>query len=357
MKKLLLLAVTVVTGLTMSACSSLEDFNNAVSTLSSSESLAVLSYVSGSMLDTETIDPNASSNLTFLNETDEPTIYDEIEDINVYVDRLKVFIESGTEDFGNIQAQVSDNPDYMFEINITIEGNLYVLYYNIDETGTLSGEMVIGEETYELTVLENKLEDKNELDVDDDDIDTDDEADDELDTEDSDHDDDENDVDTEEDSDDENEVKMTLLATNGENTIRVKYKAETEENESKTVIEMEKNMNGVESFSSIEIKEEENEYKVTVREDGLELQFKAENEDGETEYKLTYSNEGVEGEIRIKAEYNEEGELVYRYQIREDGKNYQYEKGAPRSRGYNPVEEDESETEEETEDTETGDNV
>jgi hypothetical protein len=404
MKKILTFLLLAVFGLTLSGCTlgEIEELN---ATLSSQESLAILSYVSGSFLDTKTESPSASA-FAFLSDTDEPVVGDEIDDINVYVDRLKVFIENGTEGFGDVQLGISDREDYDFMMSVEIEDDSYLIYYSVSDTDGVTGIIVVGESEYTIEVLENNYNESNDLipeqaqvnrnnaeddedeadtEDDEDEADTEDDEDeadteddeDEADTEDdedeADTEDDEDEADTEDDEDEadieddedeeESETKMVLIASDGENTIRVAYKNEVEDDESKTVISITKTINGVESFSKMTIKQEDDETKLIIEEDGDEYVFKAEVEDdGEMEYKLTYRVDGVEGRVMIKASYDEFGELVYEYHITEGGHEYTEQRGKPEwaGRPENPGngpknDSEETETDEETESIPEGD--
>ncbi|MEC9485568.1 MAG: hypothetical protein UMR38_06800 [Candidatus Izemoplasma sp.] len=378
MKKLVVLFLTVLGIVTLSGCSNLDTNTLQTSAMSGTESFAVLSYVSGSLLDTSASDTTVTNQYAFLNNHQGPEIGDEIDDINVYIDRLKVFIEQGSEGFGSATLDVSDRPEYAFLMTFTIEEEVYNLYYNVSDLGEISGILVIGEIEYTIEVLDHRygmsdefipeIARENRENADDDTNtedevtsqdagNTEDDANQDTNTEEGDivtENDDETEAEDPKNDDDveENETKMTILASHGANTIKVHYKQETEEDEEKTVIDIEKQIDGVLSESRLVIKQEENEYKVTIEEEGNTYQFKAEEEDGETVYKLDYRVDGVSGHVKIKATIDENGELVYDYIITEGGHQYREERGRPESAG-RPDEDTEEETQEDPVEDET----
>ncbi len=342
MKKALVLLVTLSFVFTLSACTSaeLDNLKDLINneTLSSRESLATLSYLSGSLMDIDSSETVVSYVPTKLAATDdeETEIEAELDIVNEYMDRLQEFMDNGTDSFGNAVEGISDNPLYLFMITFTVNEEVYSIYYNIDEvTLEISGILLIGDVEYQIEVT-NSLLDNDALDNDDDD--------DEIDDEDQDE-------DIEEDEEDENEQKMVLTAYNGDNFVQVTYKVETDDEEIETKFKLVSNIDGVEKEVFMKISIEDDEYKITIEEEGNEFTFKREVEDGETTYKLKYKVNGVEGEVKIIETVNELGETVYEYKIQEGDKSVEVEKDEPghHSDDDDDEEDDEDEDEDETE--------
>jgi hypothetical protein len=320
--------------------------------LSSEESLASMAYLSANFLNLA--NDSTASGLSVKLADDDLEVEQELENINEYLELLKAFMENGATDFAAIEEQASDRVEYTHMINITVVEEVYVLYYNVDsETSVISGIFVINEEEYTIQAY-NNLEDKDKFEDDDDDLYEDDDDDDDLyedDDEENDNDDEDFDdlsfnklsettteaptteepttevdgssgvtTEVEDGDDDEKEEKMVLIATNGENTIKMTYKTETEDGEVETKFNMETLINGIEKEISIEIKVENKEYKVEVEDGDNSYEFKREIEKDGIKYELEYEVNGVEGEIEIFETTNELGETVYIYEIEEEGK-------------------------------------
>lgn len=378
MKKIITLVFLFITALSLSACTTSTSELLGLTALTSEESLASLSYLSAGILDTTSNNEPNTTLLAFtptrLSNTEETTmeIETELDEVNIYMDKLKSFIENGPDQFGTIVPENSDRVEYSEKLTITVGEEVYVLYYNIDILSQeITGIFVVGTIEYDITAT-NSLEDSASLGKDDDDFDEENKGnsedpleddDDDLEeenkenSEDPSKDDDdleeenkknsedlsENDEDDgeEDDNQDETEYKMVLIATNGLNTIKITYKLETEENEVSQKFVVEKDIDGVQSEVEIKIEQEEDEYKIEIKEDRNEYSFKREIEDDEITYKLEYEVNGVEGEVKITVTINEFGEEVYNYQIKEDGNEKEVEKDKPDSQGFDEDDDDE----------------
>jgi len=310
MKKILSLIVAVTIVFALAGCKTNDSDNE---TLSSKETLATLSYLSGGFLDSDptenmsgdfTLSSEEFAQLTTTEEDDETEIEEEIDQVNVYMHRLKTFMNNGTDSFGSAVEQESDNELYEFMLTFTIDEEEYVIYYNVDEEGTITGILLIGEVEYTIEAV-NTLEDKLQLG------------------------DGEGEEEQEEESDTEH--KMVLIATNGDDSIEVTYKVEEEGAETK--FNMVKNINGVQTTAFLKISNEDNEHKIVVRENENEYAFKREQEEEGMVYKLQYQVNGVEGEVRITETTDEEGQVMYQYRIKEGNKEVDVERGKPSSRG------------------------
>lgn len=347
MKKLLGIIFLGLLAITFAACT----VTPAQEKLSSEESLASMAYLSANFLNLAS-DSTASALAVTLSD-DDLEVEQELENINEYLELLKVFMENGATDFAAIEETASDRAEYTYMINITVVEEVYVLYYNVDaETSVISGIFVINGEEYTIQAY-NNLEDKDEFEDDEDDDDDDlyEDDDDEDDEDDDDLDDDDLDdlsfknlseattesptteapttevdgssgvtTEVEAGNDDEKEEKMVLIATNGENIIKMTYKTETEDDEVETKFEMKTMINGIEKEISIAIKVENKEYKIEVEDGDNSYEFKREIENDGIKYELEYQVNGVEGEIEIFETTNELGETVYIYEIEEEGK-------------------------------------
>ncbi|MDT8336523.1 MAG: hypothetical protein RQ856_01695 [Candidatus Izemoplasmatales bacterium] len=344
MKKLLGIFVLAFMALGITACAA----TPTAGTLSSEQSLASMAYLSSNFL---SLNNDTTSNPLAFKLADETfEVEEELETVNEYLELLKAFMENGATEFAQLQEQASDRAEYTYMINITATEEVYVLYYNVDaETSEISGIFVINGEEYTIEAY-NNLEDKEEFEDDDDDEDDEDEYDDEDGYEEDDNDEDDADdmsltkmsdvTTTEEETtttteeevttdstsgatvgeSDDSEKKMVLIARNGDNYIEMTYKVETEGEETKTKFEMKTFINDVEKEIVVEIKIENNEYKVEVQDGENTYDFKREVENDGVKYELKYEVNGIEGEIQILETTNDLGETVYIYEIEEEGK-------------------------------------
>jgi hypothetical protein len=357
MKKLFLLFFALGAVVTLSACGTdLTQDDIQAELLSSEESLATLSYLSAGFLDFETPTVSDTTSFMFLsdgngNSNGAATKFeDEADIINVYFDRLKAMIDNGVDSFGSVTEEASDNELYDFKLTFTVDEEVYVIYYSIDEvTAEMTGIIIVGDLTFDFEVIDNMKEyeyqqgekpedDENEVDQDstDDDVDQE-EEDDELD-----------DNSEDDDADTEEETKMVLVATNGEDSIRIMYKTETSDDEEEVKFSIEKTIAGVTTYATLKIEQEEDEYKITVSEDGDTYTFKREVEDdNEVVYKLQYHIDGINGMVKITEITDEEGNVTYSYLIVEGGKTAEIERGEPKSHGFDDdIDEDDEESEE-----------
>ena len=147
---------------------------------------------------------------------------------------------------------------------------------------------------------------------------------------------------------------MVLTAYNGDNFVQVTYKIEVEDDETETKFTLVSYIDGIEKEVFMKISVEEDEYKITIEEEGNEFTFKREVEDEETTYKLKYKVNGVEGEIKIIETVNDLGETVYEYKIKEGDVAKDVEKDEPGHHSDDDEDEEDEETEEDDEEeTET----
>jgi len=312
MKKIFTLAVVLLGVLALSGCSSATDATIELTGLTENESIATMSYLSSGFLNfTEpTVDPVASGSI-FLADDEDLVIEEELEEVNQYMEQLKVFMQEGTDNFGRVTETESDLPEYEFKLEFVVQGEVYVIYYNVDaETGDYTGIIIINEVTYELeaAIVEEELE----ADLDEDELDTDD-----------------LDADLDEDEDAELKQKFRLTARNGEDFVTITYKKEIEEGETTLKFSMYEYKNAVEREMEMKISHEDNEMKIKIEQDGNEFTFKRNVEDGETVYKLKYKVRETEGEVKIIETEDEFGEFHYQYQVKEQNKNRNFDMDEP----------------------------
>jgi len=338
MKKIILFLVIITASITLSGCADTKTNDlptDLTADLGSEESLATLSYLSTGFLDFENTTPVAS-NVMFLSSTEEveTVIEGELDEVNIYVDRLKALMDNGLESFGSVLEDISDNELYEFKLTFTVNEESYVIYYNIDEvTQEMTGIIVIGDVEYEFEVMDNiktyeyNEEQKHEnkgTDQSNDNANKDDKEDDEIDLDAS----DDEDNDVEEGTD---ETKMILIATNGEDTIKIIYKNELEDGKFETKFYVEQTIDGITKNIALKIQQEETETKIKITDGEDVYTFKKEVEDEGTVYVLQYKVDGVNGMVRITEIVGENGEITYDYFIQEAGKEKHAEKQEPKS--------------------------
>ncbi|MFA7075642.1 MAG: hypothetical protein WC152_03125 [Candidatus Izemoplasmatales bacterium] len=335
MKKIIGIIILGLMALGVTACS----VNSESKTLTSEQSLASMAFLSSNLLNLndETTSQGLSNNLS----EDELEVEDEIETINEYLVLLESFMENGAQGFGEIKEVESDRLEYANMINIIVAGETYKLYYNFNAiTSEITGIFIVENQEYTI-IAYNYLDDADELEDDQDDADEFEDDQDDADEFEDDQD-DENDKDeaddmsftkltnltTEETTEiikEDNETKMVLMASNGNDTIKITYKTEVESDETETKFEMETYINGVEKEVSIEIKTEQNEYKIEIEDGDNFYEFKREVESEGIKYELEYEVNGVKGEIKIIESSNELEEKTYTYEIEEEGKHKEFE--------------------------------
>ncbi|MCK4552407.1 MAG: hypothetical protein KAU02_05755 [Tenericutes bacterium] len=371
MKKLIVLVFAMFTSIALIGCDSTalakltDEFE-----MDSQTSLVSLSYLSAGFLDLNSTTDTTQLGFTLLADGEEPVVEEDLDEINVYFDLLRSFIDNGSTNFGNIELEISDRIEFANKINVSVGEDIYVLYFNVDvTTGEITGIFVIGDVEYIITAS-NSLDDSEEFE---DEYDDEDEDEEEAEIEDEDEMEAEEETEIVEeydsevgtsseatdvafklssdldDEDDETEQKMELIATNGEDTIKITYEVETDGDEQETKFEVKKTIGGVETEVQVKISSEDDEYKVELEDGENYYQFKQEMESEGNVYKLEYEVDGVEGEIVITETIDEAGNAVYQYNIKEGDKEKQVDKDEPESEGFDH---DDDEDDEENEDEE-----
>jgi len=278
-------------------------------TLDDNQSLAFATYLSSGILNSSSNEINVNNfnsigfNPVFLSTEDEVLeVETDLNEVNVYFDKLKVFMDNGVDSALTIQDEDSTNVDYDKQVTYTIDGVVYTIYYSF-----LSVDEVTTEETTVEEELENHFNiiglmiiDEVEFDLEGYSI------------------------------VEDNEEKMVFNTVERENTnnyVRIKIKND----EGMQRFDLVSMIDGVENRTDVKFIQEDNATKVQLRLYNGEIMssylFKKIVEDDKTLYMLNYHVGDTQGVIKIFVTVDELGETVYRYQINEGGKSKQIEKG------------------------------
>ncbi len=332
MKKIFMISFIVLTVFSLSACSTTNEKDVTDEEMMSSEaSLATLSYLSTGFLDFTQMDIDLASPLFLSNENsnqdnDETVIEGELDDVNIYIDRLKGLIENGVDNFGSTEITASDNELFEYLLTFTVSEEMYKIHYNIDpDTAEMTGIIIFGESEYDFEVMDNihEYEYTNSNGKDDDAEEP------------------EDDEEIEEETDENDEIKMVLIATNGEDRIKITYKNETEDDGEVTKFKVESTIDGNEKLVELKIVSEEDKYKVQITDGDDQYTFKRNVEDDGVVYRLDYEIVGTKGFVKITVTVDEEGNEVYEYFIQEAGRTKNVTKQEPKAKGnFNKDQED-----------------
>lgn len=284
MKMSIKLSLTVIVTLLIVGCGST---SLSETPMSNTTSVAALSYISSGFIESEVAlneDPEAFFPIYLSNAhftppgTTTTKVEGEIGYVNIYLDKLKVFMDDGFDSISIDDDVASDNPEYDFMFSYSVEGELFKIYYNFnEETGVSEGILIANDVTYDLEIEDNLTESES------------------LDT----------------------KRNIILNAVNGDNSITIDFEIKTDEDGSKEYLEVTKNIEGIESIVTIEIKDNEDTFKVSITDGDNSYDFKVETTDEVSHYKLNYIVDGVIGTAKITESVNEDGDLVYDYKITE----------------------------------------
>lgn len=305
MKRILYSLIILLTVVFLTACDELFQEDPVINPVveiedkANNNMLGMLSYISASFLD-ETIqydNLDASKGLIQLSafgidELVKPdgSIELNLDQVNIYVDKLNDFIDHGTDGFGSVTELISDRNEFEYLIIIEVDEAIYDLYYNVDEsTFEISGILIYDDVEYSI-IAENSMLDTKDFD--------------EL---------------TEEEK-----QYLTLIARNGSDSIAIEYEIKSEEGESKETFTLVSSIEGIGSNFTMEIKTDDNELVLTILIDEDEYIFKNDEEE-EFDYKLDYVVNGVKGKVRILEKTNDEGILVYYYRVQEGSNKVEIE--------------------------------
>ncbi|ERJ11204.1 hypothetical protein [Haloplasma contractile] len=371
MKKIISLTVVAFLFILVGCSGATETGENKVVSLTSKQSLAFSTYLASGFLTGASNDTNQNmsvdtyhiTGIQYLSNTTEETVNDptleidtELDEVNLYFNKLKVFMDKGLDSAINIEETVSTRDGYDYQVTYTIDDESYTIYYSYVDEFTVDTE-----ESNDVATMNATTEE--DTDKDDDEIENENE--------------DQEEADVEEDEENEEEFKLQGLMIINDVEYKLVGANETEGNESKmwfeTIdetntgdyvnvemkeeegeqkFEIETVIDGVEKTSEIKFEQEESETKVELElyHDGQEssYEFKKETEDGETVYKFEYAIGETEGEVKIYEEIDEQGNVSYRYKIDEEGKG----EGIERRRNDVDDEDDDEDEEDETEEDE-----
>lgn len=234
---------------------------------SSSETLAELSYLSSSFISSNTALSN--NNLTFISNEDTTEFENEEEQINIYFDILKVFLEDNSLEDSIVITDL-DNSDYEQLLSFTIDGTVFDFYITIKDE-LLEGELLVDNIVY---ILSGKY------------------------------------------IVNENEVNISLEAHNNDDYVIIEYKNDNQE-ENTTKYTIKERYQGVEFDKEIKVSKELNESKVDIIENNKSYTLKKSTENGNNKYKLQYDIDGTEGEAIITESVDHEGNISYGYEVKE----------------------------------------
>ncbi|MBU1144950.1 MAG: hypothetical protein KJ971_03715 [Firmicutes bacterium] len=360
MKKLLATLFVFAMGLGVFACTSAPIIEEVV--LETDNQVFALQAVSASsLIELSTVQATALPvGLVVLEDTtetpivEEPIVSTEIDEINRYLAMVEQFL--GSDNGLTVTQAVSDLPEWEYMMTYTsvdLLGNphTYILYYNeesyatdvvIDDTTTTT----VTTEEPEVTTTDTETTITDPLSMDQD----------MMQDQDNEHnfcfEDDEDDsvkylitgilvdgdlvynVEGKQIVEDDEEVLRLRSYIDQDNYVKVEYKTENDGEESKFFFEVVQD-GIVTSESKVKISNEDNELKVKLEiVEGLasaSFEYKEETEDGVTYIKIRYelvTADGTEesGQIKLIATIDEvTGEVIYSYQVQDDGDQYMHE--------------------------------
>ncbi|ERJ11315.1 hypothetical protein [Haloplasma contractile] len=301
MKKVVALSIVLIVVLTLIGCAKPTTDTNAQ--LTTNQTLAISTYLASELLATTTgnHELNASArnqdeiNYRVLSSTgtdDENSLNIErqLEEVNFYFNKLKPFIDEGVNTAIEIEENISTtHKEYEQELTYKIADNYYTIFYSLEsateededtpnleeEEFILSGIMVIDGIEY---VIDGEKERVNG----------------------------------------ESEMWFETIDDTG-NYVYVEIARE--EDEQYFAIETE--INGVEKVVELEIEQEgdETEIEIELTDNDYESSYELKKaiQDDQTIYKLEYEVNELEGEATITEVTDEDGNVTYHYEIKEQG--------------------------------------
>ncbi|MFO7969550.1 MAG: hypothetical protein R6U15_05555 [Candidatus Izemoplasmatales bacterium] len=258
------------------------------------QKLVETSYISGNIIINSL--GNSLQQLALVNDT---TKFDsKADEFNYYFNMLKPFIDD--EDFSDFQVTELSGSEYQLEINYFVGQKNYSFRLSVDDS-IISGEL----ETNDITLLVSGEIYKSD-----------------------------------------EEIDLELLASSGDDYIKVEYNSEIETDESEKTYEIEQFINGVFLEKEVKIYFEADEIKVEIEEGDNEYLLEKIIEGESYYYYLEYEIDGVEGEVYITEELVG-NEYIYNYHIEEEGVEKDLELD-----DYDDDDEDDEDEEDEEEDEE-----
>ncbi|WP_052591358.1 hypothetical protein [Paracholeplasma brassicae] len=345
-KKLLVGVLSVMSMVTLASCAQEEASVVQSVSLSSKESMSFSTYLGTSFLAAGTNQTVSTKEvrLRSFTQSDTLTLESELDEVNEYFDKLKVFMDQGVDNVLNVSEVPSTREGYDFEVTYNIDGLTYTIYYSMVTEEVLPEEAVTTDETD--PVVEENDDDALVEEDDDDDID---EIDDDAVVEE----DDDDDID---EIDDEQFFEINgLIVIDGVEFI-LEGAREIEDDEVKTwfktqdfnrsgdyvhviskveddeqKFDIRTSVNGVETRTRIKFEQDDEETEVDLRVENGETEsrykFKKETEDGVTFYKFQYEIGNVKGQVKVFETTDELGNVTYTYKVQENGKQKDIERG------------------------------
>lgn len=244
-----------------------------------SQTLAEISYLSSSLIAANiTVVDNT---FQFLANNNSTQFEDNNDEINMYFDMLKVFLEDDVFS-NNVTVTALDDPVFTQLIEFDSNGITYQFYIAVND-GAITGELIVHNTVF---TVSGTLEEEDD------------------------------------------EYSIDLEATNGNDYVRISYQTESN-SEVETKYEVESHVNGVTANRQIKVSIEDDEAKVEIEEGENSYQLKREIEDGAVQYKLEYKINNQEGEAIITETTDATGAVTYSYQVKEGDVEKEIQRGRP----------------------------
>jgi hypothetical protein len=262
-----------------------------------SQTLAEISYLSSSLIAANiTV---ADHTFQFLANNDTTEFEDNTDEINMYFDMLKVFLDDDLFS-NNVTITLLEDSPFTQLMEFSSNGIAYQFYIAVND-GIISGELLVNNAVF---TVSGRLEEEDD------------------------------------------EYSIELEATSGNDYVRISYQTENN-SEVETKYEVESQINGVTATRQIKVSFENDEAKVEIEEGENSYQLKRELEDGAVQYKLEYTINNQEGEAVIIETTDTAGAVTYSYQVKEGDVEKEIEKGRP-DYDYEEEEDDEDEEDDDT---------
>lgn len=331
-KKFFVGALSVMSIFGLAACSN-ETQKVEAMTLSSKESMSLSTYLGASFLQTSSVETVSTRDVRLRRwaESNTLTLESELEEVNAYFDKLKVFMDQGVDNVFNVTETVSTREGYDYEVTYNVDGLTYTIYYSIivDEVlppveETPTDDVVTEDPITDEVVTEDPVTDEVDDDID--------------------------------EIDDEQLFRINgLIVIDGvefklegareveDDEVKTWFKTENfnrsgdyvhviskvEDNEQK--FDIRTSVNGVETRTRIKFEVEDDETKIDLTinngDNESRYQFKKEVEDGQTFYKFQYRIGDVKGQVKVLETVDVDGNVTYKYQVQENGRNKDITRG------------------------------
>lgn len=244
-------------------------------TSESIDRISEISYISTSIISTVNIQIPDANNSLKLSSDNRTKFESNIDVFSEYFKMLKVFLDKD-----ELSKEITEYSgvefDYVIKYNLSEEK--YVIYLLVEDE-SLSGEIHIGEKIYNLTGNLKETESFNEI---------------------------------------------NFVISNESGVIEIYYLSDFDNAENKTY-EIVSNLNGVIENKTIVLSKDDVKSKVTFNEGKDNYTLTRIYDDLITTYRLKYKIAGTIGDAVIEEKANNNGEIVYNYFIKENGKIIEFE--------------------------------